>query len=94
MTEPIPTTLDEFSNLKVVFFKETEPLSDKFEQIMLTPDQRGRVFKALNAEMQTCKEQGCECGGVCVITNEKHTYTFPNIQDEYSQEQIDREMIN
>lgn len=70
-------------NVKVVIFIESEPLSDRFNQIMLTQEQRKRMLEALRKEMRPLPG-----GGFDVWMSNVHEYTFPNIKDDYTTEEI------
>lgn len=78
----IPSPLSQFEGLKVVVFAEAEALSDRFEQIMFSPEN----FKKMTAAVESLMKPHPE-GGFILVTNPDETYNFPNIKDIYTEEE-------
>lgn len=70
--------------LKFVVLIETKPLSDIFEQVMLTREQFKQVTALIEKMMPLC-----EHGNRMITTNDDFTATIPNIPTCYSQAEID-----
>lgn len=79
--------LAEANSLKVVVFMESKPLTDHFEQIVLTREQakamRDAILKSLHPEFDMGKE-----GDFDILCNDKVAVTLPDVLDEYEPEQI------
>lgn len=91
-----PSPLSQFDTVKVVIFKEVAPLSDKFEQIVLTESQFKEVLRTLTSVMPP-DGRVCTCGqvhadGFVVVTDDEHQYTFPNIRQMYPREEVAKMM--
>ena len=71
------------NNIKVIIFMEIAPLSDDFEQIMFTRESYKRILDAIEKE-----QMPVEKGVFEVITNDDHKYTFKDIKDTYTLEEI------
>jgi hypothetical protein len=76
----IPTPY-QFNTVKVVVFVELEPLSDKYQQICLTEEQIKEVMNTIHDQHSNSEEFE-------LTLNDKHQYTFANIKDAYTQEEI------
>jgi hypothetical protein len=76
---------EELHNLKVVAFLEVDPNSDHFHQIMFT----GKQIKAVRDYISRKILKVAEDDSFIVTTNDKHCYTFDNIKDEYTDQEID-----
>ncbi len=74
----------EASTLKVVVFMETAPLSDTFEQVMLTEKQAKAVRDAIWMRMPKC-----ECGSFNISTQDEQ-YTFKDIRDEFDESEFEK----
>lgn len=63
---------------KVVIFLEKEPLTDKFEQLVLTKDQMASTLKHIESFLPYRSD-----GGFITETENTQSYTFPNIRPYY-----------
>lgn len=87
-----PINLNEFDAVKVVILKEVAPLTDRFQQIVLTKAQFRIVLAALTGVMPP-DNKPCSCGkvhedGFMVTTNDDHEYVLKDIPQWYTHEQI------
>lgn len=65
---------------------ETKPLTDRFVQVMLSPQAMVEMLLFLETKMPHPNNRG----GFLVQVNKEHTYLFPNIKDRYMPEEIKR----
>ncbi len=86
--------LEELHSLKVLFFMEAEPLSDKFFQIVLNQEDFKKATKALQELMpkhkpgEPCPNCSSPNGCFTVMANDEVMVTLPNVKDSYSEEEI------
>lgn len=89
-SKPTPSPIADLNSSKLVVFYEPEPLTDAFEQVMLTPKQFKAVSAAVFGQMEKVSIE-CSCGKnhrvSNVITNEEHGYTFRDIKQCYTQKE-------
>lgn len=80
--------MEEANSVKVLAFVEISPLSDKFEQIMLTEGQARKMRDALFLIL--CPEAKDEKNNqeFVVTTNDEVTITIPNVKDTYTEKDI------
>lgn len=77
--------LSDLRGLKLILFLEKQPLSDRFEQIMLNHHQLVRVRKYVQALLPDCQA----CGGVSVTVDDEKPIDLPDIKDHYEQHEIE-----
>lgn len=76
--------LDKFNNIKLVLFVESKPNSDKFYQLILSPEQIKNIHNFVGDIFTTEDNVNIE-----LLVDDNKKYNFPNIRDEYSLEEID-----
>ena len=78
-----PSPLSQFDELKIVVFFELEPLTDDFEQMMLTKEQYKKLLDCLE-EMLPPNGRG----GRVITTDEDEAHNFANIRTFYSDKEV------
>lgn len=79
--------MEEANSVKVLAFMEISPLSDKFEQIMLTEVQARKMRDALFLILCPAADEKDNQEFV-VTTNDEVTITIPNVKDTYTEKDI------
>lgn len=88
--QPIPSNvMAELYHQKWVIMFETKPLSDRFEQIMLTAEQARAIANILFAQMSASKTVP---GAFVIPTNDDFAATLPNIPFSYSEDKVKEEI--
>lgn len=77
----------EFEGTALVLFLQSEPLSDKYHQILLTDEQIRKVYKALP---DIISQRNAD-GGFDLELSEKFIVELPGIKDRYSPEEIEND---
>ncbi len=80
--------LEEIGATKVLVMLEVAPLSDKFEQIMLTEEQARKMRDALFFILTPKADESLEYQEFQITTNDEVTATFPNVHDSYAEKDI------
>lgn len=75
---------------KMVVLIEKHPLSDDFEQIMLTPEHYKCMTAALFEGLPRCNEFGHSEKCKMIVTNDEVEAKMPNVRHVYTKEQIDK----
>lgn len=79
---------NEFQGTALILFLQSEPLSDKYHQILLTDEQIRKVYKALPDIIGTRTPDG----GFDLELSEKFIVDLPGIKDRYSLDEIENEI--
>lgn len=80
--------MHEANTLKVLAFMEVSPLTDKFQQIVLTDKQARAMRDALFTIISGEPESKAEFSQFDVVTNDAVEMVLPNIRDSYTDEYI------
>lgn len=82
--------LEEANSVKVLAFMEIAPLTDKFQQIVLTEKQAQQMRDSLFRILSGVEDEKQEFNQFDVTTNDDIEIILPNVRDAYGQEFINK----
>lgn len=81
-----PFPYGDFDITKLIVMIEVAPLTDKFQQLILTRKQFQAFSKVLADQMPRCKD----CHGFDILLEDEDTYTFTDIREWRPDAEVER----